>query len=94
MDSTSFANGWSSIPIDEAQEHFDRGMNNSLYFLVFYALAEGLVFLWAMHRVRDFNEDFNLLSELKRYAIFWLLFTYLALWLIIQGSYGGFLSLV
>ena len=46
-----------------------------------------------MYRVRDFNEDFNLLDELKRYAIFWLFFTNVILFLMIQGSYSGFLAL-
>ena len=69
-------------------------MTNSLYFLMFYTMAEGVVFLWAMHRVRDFNEDFNLLDEIKRYAIFWLVFTNLILFLMVQGSYAGFLSLL
>jgi len=68
-------------------------MTNSLYFLIFYSFAEGVVFLAAMYRVRDFNEDFNLLDELKRYAIFWLFFSNLILFLMIQGSYSGFLSL-
>lgn len=68
-------------------------MTNSLYFLMFYSFAEGVVFLTAMYRVRDFNEDFNLLDELKRYAIFWLLFTNLILFLMIQGSYSGVLAL-
>ena len=49
-------------------------MTNSLYFLIFYSFTEGIVFLAAMYRVRNFNEDFNLLNELKRYAIFWLFF--------------------
>ena len=68
-------------------------MTNSLYFLIFYTFTEGAVFLAAMYRVRNFNEDFNLLDELKRYAFFWLLFSNLILWLMIQGSYAGVLSL-
>ena len=58
-------------------------MTNSLYFLIFYFFAEGAVFLGAMYRVRDFNEDFNLLTELKRYALFWLFFSNLILFLMI-----------
>ena len=68
-------------------------MTNSLYFLIFYTFTEGVVFLAAMYRVRNFNEDFNLLDELKRYAIFWLFFSNLILWLMIQGSYAAILSL-
>ena len=68
-------------------------MTNSLYFLIFYSFTEGVVFLAAMYRVRNFNEDFNLLDELKRYTFFWLLFSNLILWLMIQGSYASFLSL-
>jgi len=69
-------------------------MTNSLYFLVFYSLAEGVLFLWSMHKVRNFNEDFNLFDEIKRYSFCWLLFSNIILWLMIQGSYAGFLSLM
>ena len=81
IDTASFTQG----QINEAngQENFNSGMTNSLYFLMFYTMAEGVVFLWAMHRVRDFNEDFNLLDEIKRYAIFWLVFTNLILFLMV-----------
>lgn len=50
-------------------------MTISLYFLIFYSLLEGLTFLLAMYRVRNFNEDFNLFDEIKRFAACWLLFT-------------------
>ena len=52
------------------------------------------MFLWAMYRVRNFNEDFNLLSEMKRYAICWMLFSNIILFIMIQGSYSGFFSLL
>ena len=65
-----------------------------MYFLVFYSFAEGLVFLLAMHRVRNFNEDFNLLDEMKRYAILWMFFTQIILFLMIQTSYSGIFSLM
>lgn len=94
VDTSSFAEGSHDIEQTVAQENFNQGMTNSLYFLIFYSFGEGILFLVAMHRVRHFNEDFNLLDEIKRYAIFWLVFTNLILWLMVQGSYAGFLSLL
>ena len=69
-------------------------MSISLYFLIIYSFVEGIIFLSAMHRIRNFNEEFNILDEIKRYSIFWLFFTNLILWLLVQGSYAQFLSLM
>ena len=68
-------------------------MNISLYFLVFYSFAQGLTFILALTRVRNFNEDFNLFDEMRRYAIAWLLLTNMILFVQIQGSYSEWFSL-
>lgn len=54
-------------------------MTISFYFLILYSFGEGLTFLLALQKVRNFNEDFNLFDEIKRYAIAWLFFTNLIL---------------
>lgn len=64
-----------------------------MYFLIAFTFAEGVVFLAAMHRIKDFKEDFNLLDELRAYALNWLFFTNLIIFLSVQGSYSGFLTL-
>ena len=68
-------------------------MNISLYFLVCYSFLQGLTFILALTRVRNFNEDFNLFDEMRRYAIAWLLITNLILFVQIQGSYSHWFSL-
>jgi len=55
-------------------------MTISFYFLIFYSFLEGITFLCALSRVRNFKEDFNLFDEMKRYAAAWLLLTNLILW--------------
>ena len=93
MDTASFVKGSEELTVVEAQANFNEGMDLSMYFLIWYYFAEGCVFLWAMHRVRDFQEDFNLMGETKRYALAWLAFSNLVLFLCVQGSYSGFLTL-
>ena len=51
------------------------------------------MFLWTIYLVRDFKEDFNLLTEIKWYALSWLAFSNLILWITIQGSYAQWLSM-
>ena len=65
----------------------------SLYYLMCFYFIEGIVFLWAMHRVKDFKEDFNLLNEFKWYTLSWVFFNNLILFVTIQGSYSSFLTL-
>ena len=88
VDTDSFAFGTANYNAEEGQDNFRRGMSISLYFLIIYSFVEGIVFLSAMHRIRNFNEEFNILDEIKRYSIFWLFFTNLILWLLVQGSYA------
>ena len=90
IDTAAFTQG---ISVHDAQEKFDKGMNISLYFLVFYSFAQGLTFILALTRVRNFNEDFNLFDEMRRYAIAWLLLTNMILFVQIQGSYSEWFSL-
>ena len=68
-------------------------MEISLYFLTLYYFAEGLALLWAMHLVKDFKEDFNLMKELKIFSCIWLVLTNLSLFVAVQGSHSGFLTL-
>ena len=93
IDTSSFVVDNHTISPGLRQDHFNRGMTISLYFFIFTAFAEGVLFLWALHRVRNFNEDFNLFDEIKTYAACWLFMSYLCLFLVVQGSYSGFLSL-
>ena len=90
IDTAAFTQG---VTVHDAQEKFDKGMNISLYFLVFYSFAQGLTFILALTRVRNFNEDFNLFDEMRRYAIAWLLLTNMILFVQIQGSYSEWFSL-
>ena len=90
IDTAAFTQG---VTVHAAQEKFDKGMNISLYFLVFYSFAQGLTFILALTRVRNFNEDFNLFDEMRRYAIAWLLLTNMILFVQIQGSYSEWFSL-
>ena len=76
-----------------SQEDFNQGMAISLYYLMCFYFIEGIVFLWAMHRVKDFKEDFNLLNEFKWYTLSWVFFNNLILFVTIQGSYSSFLTL-
>jgi len=94
IDTGAFTEGAIDISQQEAQKNFNQGMTISLYFLICYSLIEGLTFLVAMHSVRNFNEDFNLFDEMKKYASCWLVFTNLILFVYVQGSYSGFLSLM
>ena len=58
-------------------------MNNYLYFQIVYVFAEGVIFLVAMQRIKDFKEDFNLFSEVRIYSLNWLVFTNVILFLTI-----------
>jgi len=92
IETASLANRAVNDPI-EAQKNFNHGMSITLYFLIIYYFAEGIVLLLAMHRVKDFKEDFNMLDELKGYTLCWLFLSNLVLFVTIQGSYSGFLTL-
>ena len=64
-----------------------------MYFFVIVTAIEAAMFLWTIYIVKDFKEDFNLLTEIKWYAFAWLAFSNLILWLTIQGSYAEWLSM-
>ena len=77
IDTAAFTEGTSLV---NAQSNFDDGMTISFYFLILYSFLEGLMLLLALQQVRNFNEDFNLFDEIRRYAAVWLIFTNLILW--------------
>lgn len=83
IDTASFVNRIKYVSKEEAQANFDQGMNINLYYLIVFTFAEGVVFLAAMQRIKDFKEDFNLLDELRAYALSWLFFTNLIIFLVV-----------
>lgn len=57
------------------------------------ALVETVTFVITMNMVKTIKQEFSMLSEIYFYAASWLIFTNLILFIHIQGSYSGWLSL-
>ena len=93
MNTSSFSHELLNEDAAQAQQDFETGVDISLYFFTITALLEAVLFLWTMHQVRDFKEEFNLLNEIKWFAFVWLACTNLILFLMIQGSYSQWLSM-
>ena len=64
-----------------------------MYFFTIVTAIEAGLFLWTINLLKDFREDFNLLTEIKWFALSWLVFSNLILFITIQGSYSQWLSM-
>ena len=88
MNTSSYSHELINEQDTQAQLDFEQGVNISFYFLTFVVMIESVTFLLTMHQVRDFKEEFNLLNEIKWYALAWLGITNVVLFLMIQGSHS------
>ena len=83
MNTSSYSHEILTETDSQAQLDFEQGVNISFYFLTVVVFVESLVFLWTMHQVRDFKEEFNLLNEIRWYSLSWLGITNILLFLMI-----------
>ena len=93
MNTSSFSHEVINQSTLTAQEDFKQGARISMYFFTIVTAIEAGLFLWTINLLKDFREDFNLLTEIKWFALSWLVFSNLILFITIQGSYSQWLSM-
>ena len=73
------------------EERFQQGLAISLYVCILGTLAETVLFLMTMHKVRNIKQEFSMRKEIMVYAFSWFVLTNLSVGLYVQFS--GVISL-
>lgn len=73
---------------------FNEGARISLYYFLIGNLCEAFILIYALFALRNIQNEFNIINEVKAFAAIWIFFNNLVLWLVIQGSFSEWVTIV
>lgn len=73
---------------------FNEGARISLYYFLIGNLCEAIVLIYALFALRNIQNEFNIINEVKVFAGIWIFFNNLVLWLTIQGSHSQWFTII